>query len=156
MQATKTVRISALTAAQRTHRTPKALIDAYLNGPRTLHNERLSYLILSDTAGTALPTPPASPGPLDTSPNSVPNHDILICATHFLGDGMALHTFANDFFGLLGGGASEDELSRLVEDEWRAAVKRASDGVCRTITCSFMLKSHLHVIEIGPSCSDGG
>ncbi|KAL1722196.1 hypothetical protein EV715DRAFT_248064 [Schizophyllum commune] len=105
-----------------------ALIDAYLNGPRTLHNERLSYLILSDTAGTALPTPPASPGPLDTSPNSAPNHDILICATHFLGDGMALHTFANDFFGLLGGGASEVELSKLVEDEWRAAVRRASDG----------------------------
>ncbi|KAI4528284.1 hypothetical protein K525DRAFT_184536 [Schizophyllum commune Loenen D] len=67
-------------------------------------------------------------GPLDTSPNSAPNHDILICATHFLGDGMALHTFANDFFGLLGGCVSEVELSKLVEDEWRVAVERASEG----------------------------
>ncbi|KAL1741192.1 hypothetical protein HDZ31DRAFT_45962 [Schizophyllum fasciatum] len=105
-----------------------ALIDAYLNGPRTLHNERLSYLILSDTAGTALPTPPASPGPLTDVPNGTPNHDILICATHFLGDGMALHTFANDFFGLLGGGASEGELSGLLDDAWRTAIKRASDS----------------------------
>ena len=50
----------------------------------------------------------------------------------------------------------EDELSKLVEDEWRAAVRRASDGVCRTITCPFTLKSHLYVIEIGLACSDGG
>ncbi|TRM66058.1 hypothetical protein BD626DRAFT_486622 [Schizophyllum amplum] len=107
-----------------------ALIDEYLNGPRTLHNDRISYLILSDTAGTALPTPPASPGPHDSAANSRPrpNHDLLICATHFLGDGMALHTFANDFFGLIGGSANEGELSELLNETWCTAIKRAMDG----------------------------
>jgi hypothetical protein len=33
-------------------------------------------------------------------------HELFICAAHFIGDGMALHQFANDFFGLLDG-ASE-------------------------------------------------
>jgi hypothetical protein len=32
---------------------------------------------------------------------------------------MALHQFANDFFGLLGGGSSQEELDQLVVDEWK-------------------------------------
>jgi hypothetical protein len=32
---------------------------------------------------------------------------------------MALHQFANDFFGLLGGGLSQEELDQLVVDEWK-------------------------------------
>jgi hypothetical protein len=46
------------------------------------------------------------------------NHELLICATHFIGDGMALHQFANDFFGMLGG-FSQEELDQLVVDEWK-------------------------------------
>ncbi|KAF7307351.1 hypothetical protein MIND_00529100 [Mycena indigotica] len=72
------------------------LIDAYLNGPRTLSNERLSYLIVG-------------------SRESSEDFDLLICATHFLGDGMALHQCANDFFGLLSEQAS---LETILEDEW--------------------------------------
>lgn len=108
---------------------PPALIDSYLNGPRTLSNERLSYLVVSHTptldVDVQLPTPPLSPristeAPAELSAHDrVLNHELLICATHFIGDGMALHQFANDFFGMLGGGFSQEELDQLVVDEWK-------------------------------------
>lgn len=37
---------------------------------------------------------------------------------HFLGDGMALHQFANEFFGMLGSDKSELELRALLNEEW--------------------------------------
>ncbi|KIM47643.1 hypothetical protein M413DRAFT_439312 [Hebeloma cylindrosporum] len=79
------------------------LIDAYLNGPRTLSNERLSYLVVSSD---------------DESQDEERNYDFLICATHFLGDGMALHSFANDFFGLLGSTLDDKSLEEKLSDEW--------------------------------------
>jgi hypothetical protein len=110
---------------------PSVLIDSYLNGPRTLSNERLSYLVVSHTPtlDVQLPTPPSTPristevsaelSAHATCNDRVFNHELLICATHFIGDGMALHQFANDFFGLLGGGFSQEELDQLVVDEWK-------------------------------------
>lgn len=108
---------------------PTALIDSYLNGPRTLHNERLSYLIVSHTPtlDVQLPTPPMTPristeessAELSARNDRVFNHELLICATHFIGDGMALHQFANDFFGMLGGSFSQEELDQIVVDEWK-------------------------------------
>ena len=102
-----------------------ALIDSYLNGPRTLSNDRLSYLFLS-SAETMPLTPPATPVP--SSPHrvvvdQVSEFDLLICAAHFLGDGMALHTFANDLFTLLAGDAdgeplSDAKLNAILEKEW--------------------------------------
>jgi len=111
---------------------PAVLIDSYLNGPRTLSNERLSYLVVSHTPtlDAQLPTPPLTPTPRITTEVSaeqsahltcndrVFDHELLICAAHFIGDGMALHQFANDFFGLLGGSSQED-LDQLVVDEWK-------------------------------------
>ncbi|KAI8990453.1 hypothetical protein BD414DRAFT_483694 [Trametes punicea] len=108
------------------------LIDAYLNGPRTLSNSRLSYLILSEppTPSEMMPTPPRTPSPttvtFETGPASDDEeqveprreYELLICAMHFLGDGMALHQFANDFFGLLAGPKSDDELRAMLEEEW--------------------------------------
>ena len=117
---------------------PVVLIDSYLNGPRTLSNERLSYLIVSHTPtlDAQLPTPPSTPristevsAELSahlTSNDRVFNHELLICASHFIGDGMALHQFANDFFGLLGGGFSQEELDQFVADEWK---QRWSQGL---------------------------
>jgi hypothetical protein len=108
-----------------------ALIDSYLNGPRTLNNERLSYLVVSHTPtlDIQLPTPPLTPRISPdvsadqaahlTSDDRVFNHELLICAGHFIGDGMALHQFANDFFGLLGSAFSQEELDQLVADEWK-------------------------------------
>ncbi|KAF7303295.1 putative 15-O-acetyltransferase Tri3 [Mycena kentingensis (nom. inval.)] len=86
------------------------LIDEYLNGPRTLSNERLSYLILAQEKATQADN----------------NFDLLICATHFLGDGMALHQFANDFFSLL---ADQRDLDVILTDEWekRCALGKNKD-----------------------------
>ncbi|KAJ7631066.1 hypothetical protein FB45DRAFT_747482 [Roridomyces roridus] len=74
------------------------LIDTYLNGPRTLANERLSYLIISQVEEQEF--------------------DFLLCATHFLGDGMALHQFANDFFSLLASGRADEDLESMLTEEW--------------------------------------
>ncbi|KAF8899028.1 hypothetical protein BD779DRAFT_1607630 [Infundibulicybe gibba] len=57
-----------------------------------------------------------------------PDCDFLICATHFLGDGMALHQFANDFFGLLGGPQSNDALLRLFEGELQTRISTANEA----------------------------
>ncbi|KAJ3548604.1 hypothetical protein NMY22_g1201 [Coprinellus aureogranulatus] len=43
-------------------------------------------------------------------------YDLLICATHFLGDGMALHQFAHEFLSLLGT-YHEVELLAILETE---------------------------------------
>ncbi|KAI0652039.1 hypothetical protein C8Q79DRAFT_1005272 [Trametes meyenii] len=110
------------------------LIDTYLNGPRTLSNSRLSYLILSEppSSPTLMPTPPRTPSPThvpleaesasedEGEAEAQHDYELLICAMHFLGDGMALHQFANDFFGLLGGAKSDDELRDLLQEEWLA------------------------------------
>jgi hypothetical protein len=117
------------------------LIDSYLNGPRTLSSERLSYLIVSHTPiDVQLPTPPSTPRiSTETSAelsahltcdDRVFNHELLICAGHFIGDGMALHQFANDFFGLLGGGLSQEGLDQLVADEWKRRWEQTPSNVC--------------------------
>jgi hypothetical protein len=99
------------------------LIDSYLNGPRTLSDDRLSYLILSQT---------------EASDTELPRHELLICATHFLGDGMALHQFANDFFSLLGSAKTDSELETEVHKEYQ--IRRASSfaKVCPTTYWFFM------------------
>jgi len=43
----------------------------------------------------------------------------MLCTTHYLGDGMALHNTANDFFNLLASGKSEDELRLMLSEEWQ-------------------------------------
>jgi hypothetical protein len=90
------------------------LIDTYLNGPRTLSNERLSYLVVSSD---------------DKSQDAERNYDFLICATHFLGDGMALHSFANDFFGLLGGTLDDKSLEEKLSNEWSERCLPSKDTV---------------------------
>ncbi|KAF9654197.1 hypothetical protein BDM02DRAFT_3086110 [Thelephora ganbajun] len=98
------------------------LIQSYLNGPRTLSSQRISYLILSSS--DSIPTPPASPNPSSSSldnndqPQIESEFDLLICAAHFLGDGMALHQFAHDFFTLLASQNSVQDLEEILGKEW--------------------------------------
>lgn len=70
---------------------PIEFLDAYLNGPRILSDERLAYLIISTSAPTFS----------STSPDEEQEYDLFLLSTHFLGDSMALHTTANEFFELL-------------------------------------------------------
>lgn len=69
------------------------LIDSYLNGPRSLSNERLGMLCVKHV--------------------SEGKYEVMLCSTHFLGDGMALHTFMNEFYTLLG---SKHTVSSLREE----------------------------------------
>jgi len=57
----------------------------------------------------------------------LPHHDILICAAHFIGDGMALHQFANDFFNLLGSTKTDSELETDLYNECLMRWARSSD-----------------------------
>ena len=93
------------------------LLDSYLNGPRTLSSTRLSYLIVSQ------------PEPEETTENGSNSSDasqtdadseynLLLCATHFLGDGMALHTCANELFSLLSSSDTRG-LQDILSFEWQ-------------------------------------
>jgi len=88
--------------------TLQELIDSYLNGERTLSNDRLSYLILSSSSSS------------NDDDSAHTDFDLLICAAHWIGDGMALHTFANELFHLLGHHASDESaLMVLLEQEFK-------------------------------------
>ncbi len=87
------------------------VLDAYLNGDRTLGDSKLSCLVVAS---------------VDDEEKEIREYDWMMCAAHFLGDGMALHRSADDFFTLLAGnksaeerrGWSTEELEGLVKTEW--------------------------------------
>ncbi|RDB28633.1 hypothetical protein Hypma_015825 [Hypsizygus marmoreus] len=93
------------------------LVDSYLNGPRTLSKDRISYLIVS----------PHGPSQHEASGDITTECEFLICATHFLGDGMALHQFANDFFGLLGSSSTMNYLAFILSAEWQTRCGKFQD-----------------------------
>ena len=90
------------------------LIDAFLNGPRTLSNGRLSYLVVSSD---------------DKGQDRERNYDFLICATHFVSDGTALNSLANDFFGLLGSTLDDKSLEEKLSNEWSERCLPSKDMV---------------------------
>lgn len=101
--------------------TEEDLLDLYLNGPRTLSNDLLSALIIAG--------PPAeTPIPETSSVPESSDFNIMLCATHFIGDGHALHSTATELFTLLGSrhdpknpGALFLDLLAILETEWAAA-----------------------------------
>ncbi|KZT60374.1 hypothetical protein CALCODRAFT_480680 [Calocera cornea HHB12733] len=109
--------------------TKDEVILDYLNGPRLLSKEQPAYLLFARERPTSAPpadetrpTPEASPR-LDTPPAVTEGPEqaefhFCLCTTHYLGDGMALHKTANEFFHLLGGELSESDLTELFEREW--------------------------------------
>ncbi|KAK4055284.1 hypothetical protein OIV83_000567 [Microbotryomycetes sp. JL201] len=80
--------------AQHSH---QDLLDDYLNGPRTLADNRLSFFVISS------PEPQST---LDSADVPLEYHFMLFCS-HFIGDGMALHATANEFFQLLTSGSDD-------------------------------------------------
>ncbi|CAE6437471.1 unnamed protein product [Rhizoctonia solani] len=79
-----------------TSRPKDDLLADYLNGPRLLSASRTSFLIIARD----------------------PEHDdkwhLMLCALHCIGDGMALHTCANEMLLLLGAGGDVDQLQKVV------------------------------------------
>ena len=80
------------------------IIDSYLNGPQTLSKDRLSTLVVADRGEAA-----ASEG--QSGQRTI---EFMLLATHFLGDGMALHTFMNEFYTLLGSDKSSQDLIDMI------------------------------------------
>ncbi|WWC92334.1 uncharacterized protein L201_007288 [Kwoniella dendrophila CBS 6074] len=81
------------------------VIDTYLNGPRTLSNEKLGYLVIKSSDDT-------------TELETKREYEIMLCATHYLGDGMALHSFMNEFYILLGNETlSTEKLSEMIQEK---------------------------------------
>lgn len=106
------------------------LINAYLNGPRTLSNDRLSYLIVSrPPVDSATHTPPLTPDLSELPPTADSQYEILFLTTHFVGDGVGLHQLANDFFVMLGSIKDQDELDNQLGAEFRARCGQNSTGV---------------------------
>ncbi|KZP25385.1 hypothetical protein FIBSPDRAFT_820874 [Athelia psychrophila] len=105
--------------------TKDELINSYLNGPRTLSDNRLSYLILSQNV---------------SSPS---DFDFLLCTTHFIGDGMSLHQFANDFLHLLGSDMTDRELEVGLYLEWQKRMVKNSPALPAPLDSSFPTESRL-------------
>ena len=76
-------------------------------------------------------TPPPTPNPTEELPRtpSPSQYELMICATHFLGDGMAGHQCAHDVLTFLGGGKSQSELEQLLAEEHRKYQARYVDVV---------------------------
>ncbi|GAA5875905.1 hypothetical protein JCM16303_004038 [Sporobolomyces ruberrimus] len=70
--------------------TSEEILVDYLNGERTLSDDKLASLVIS----TPEPT-------FGKKGDETQEFDFFLYSTHFLGDGMALHSTANEFFTLL-------------------------------------------------------
>lgn len=77
--------------------------------------------------------------------------EFMLCAAHFIGDGMALHATANDFFGLLGSEKSNEELEALAAGEWK---KRWEQRVEGPVSVHFrVLSSHARTLIFRARCT---
>ena len=101
-------------------KTGEELAEAYLNGPRTLSDSRLSYLFVSGPSLSSQPNLNA-----ETTPGCRVMWELIICFTHNINGGTAAHYCTNELLSLIGGpspGAhpciSYDELSQVLEQEW--------------------------------------
>ncbi|KAJ7699489.1 hypothetical protein B0H16DRAFT_1836277 [Mycena metata] len=92
----------AQTALRFSHETKDELISAYMDGPRVLSDDYLSYLIVSERED--------NDNISDTDAN-VSQYDLLMCAPHFIGDGTALHQSTHELLCLLSSAKSDTELS---------------------------------------------
>ena len=103
----KSARLEAAENLSTRYNTSKdAVLNEYLNGSRTLNDDKLAALIISS------PEPEVDISTLslqEGQAEQLQRYDFFILATHFLGDGMALHSTANEFFDLLGGKLEEYE-----------------------------------------------
>ncbi|KZW03307.1 hypothetical protein EXIGLDRAFT_712338 [Exidia glandulosa HHB12029] len=123
------------------------LVNTYLNGPRTLSNDRLSYVVVATPHDTpdfpyAAPNNSFAPSlanltllpPMPSLQNTVdgPGQEFhfLLAAPHCLGDGMALYRMSDEFFEMLASDKTDAQLKELVHLEWERAVAGAEEATC--------------------------
>ncbi|KAL7412464.1 hypothetical protein BDY24DRAFT_392992 [Mrakia frigida] len=104
------------------------LISHYLNGPRLLSAQQLSFLVISSSSSSNSTTSSSF-----SSNQTQHEFDFLLCTTHFVGDGIALHTFANEFYGLVvasgeEGGGEPRTVEELMEVLGREMREREESG----------------------------
>ncbi|KAH7100331.1 hypothetical protein BKA62DRAFT_706702 [Auriculariales sp. MPI-PUGE-AT-0066] len=125
------------------------LVNTYLNGPRTLSNDRLSYVVVAtphesadfpfatqhNKLAAALknlsllpPMPSLQHFPAANSASSQEFH-YLLAAPHCLGDGMALYRMSDEFFELIASDNSDEDLEQLVQQEWERAVASSKESI---------------------------
>ncbi|ORY31224.1 hypothetical protein BCR39DRAFT_526980 [Naematelia encephala] len=81
------------------------MIDRYLNGPRTLSSERLAVLFIG-----------APENPKEQE------YQVMLTTTHFIGDGMALHTFMNEFYILIESDRTTADFEQMINEQLGLAV----------------------------------
>ncbi len=89
------------------------LIATYLIGDRTLSSSRLAMLFVDAPLRLTAPSPPHCGEELKS--DYLAKYEVMLCTTHYLGDGMALHTFMNEFYTLLGSDKSTTDFATLIE-----------------------------------------
>jgi len=80
-----------------------------MNGPRTLSDQFLSYLVISSKDPNFL----QQHGSLSANTNAgntTADFDLLMCAPHFLGDGTSLHLATHDLLVLLASPLTNNEM----------------------------------------------
>ncbi|CDZ97947.1 hypothetical protein [Phaffia rhodozyma] len=108
-------------------KTKDELVDAFLNGPRTLSDKLLAKISIS--------TPPApkegEKDPRDIFPNPAnpvgvtgenKHFEFMFFAGHFLGDGVSFAVIANEFLTLIANDMTDEDLGALVQTEIDARV----------------------------------
>ncbi|EJD40848.1 hypothetical protein AURDEDRAFT_69593 [Auricularia subglabra TFB-10046 SS5] len=89
------------------------LVNTYLNGPRTLSNDRLSYVVVA--------TPQDTPGFPFAVDGPGQEFHFLLAAPHCLGDGMALYRMSDEFFEMLASEKTDEDLKDVLHSEWERA-----------------------------------
>lgn len=96
--------------------TKDEMLDSYLNGPRTLSDHRLAALFIS-TEAAEIPCSGLNLNNTSGAQDADQEQEFhfYLFATHFIGDGMALHSTANEFFKLLDGGFEAAKVAHTLQ-----------------------------------------
>lgn len=92
--------------------TKNEMLDKYLNGPRMLSDDKLAaFHITTEQAEVSVENMTLQDGRSEQDQE----YNVWLFATHFIGDGMALHSMANEFFTLLQGGFDEAKKANALQ-----------------------------------------
>lgn len=128
------------------------LVDAFLNGPRTLSKDLLSKILISRpppvAAGQKAPEIYPNPSSPFNAQNPENEHfEFMFFSGHFLGDGVSFAVIANEFLTLLASDMAEEDLSVLVQSEIDA---RVTVGVRATTSIPTFCQSLIALLCTSP------